>query len=154
MTTPIGYSWPNNLLIDFLTTQTLPPLHIRKHAFARSSFSPTEITPATSYYWRQSAPPGGSQTPPPPRPSRGPTDLTSSHWFAIRYETYSTVSNLRIHVPFARVLSQRLCAWGQVHCWTLTLNQPLTHKCIQSLHKSIRIYMGVIILGANTLYIL
>ena len=36
---------------------------------------------------------------------------------------------------------------------TVTLNQPRTHKCVQSLHKSIRIYMGVIILGANTLYI-
>ena len=36
----------------------------------------------------------------------------------------------------------------------LTLNQPLTHKCVQSLNKSIRrIYMGVIILGANTSYI-
>ena len=29
----------------------------------------------------------------------------------------------------------------------LTLNQPRTHKCVQSLHKSIRICMGVIILG-------
>ena len=36
---------------------------------------------------------------------------------------------------------------------TLTLNQPRTHKCVQSLHKSIIIYMGVIILGPNTLYI-
>ena len=34
----------------------------------------------------------------------------------------------------------------------LTLNQPRTHF-VQSLHKSIRIYMGVKILGANTLYI-
>ena len=34
--------------------------------------------------------------------------------------------------------------WGK-----LTLNQPPTHKCVQSLHKSIRIYMLVIILGAN-----
>ena len=31
----------------------------------------------------------------------------------------------------------------------LTLNQPPTHKCVQSLHKSIIIYMGAIILGAN-----
>ena len=31
----------------------------------------------------------------------------------------------------------------------LTLNQPRTHKCVQSLHKSIRIYMWVIILAAN-----
>ena len=34
----------------------------------------------------------------------------------------------------------------------LTLNHPRTRKCVQSLHKSIRIYMGVRILGANILY--
>ena len=56
-------------------------------------------------------------------------------------------------LPFARDLSQRLCAWGQLHCWTLTLNYPRTHKCVQSLHKSIRIYMGVI-LGANIIRII
>ena len=35
----------------------------------------------------------------------------------------------------------------------LPLNQPQTHKCVTTLHKSKRIYMGVIILGVNTLYI-
>ena len=42
-----------------------------------------------------------------------------------------------------------------LHFWDhfLTLNQPRTRKCLQSFHKSIRIYMGVIIVGANTLYI-
>jgi len=38
----------------------------------------------------------------------------------------------------------------------LTLNQPMMHICVMSVllffHKSIRIYMEVIILGANTLY--
>ena len=34
-----------------------------------------------------------------------------------------------------------------------SLNLPQTHKRVQSLHKPIRIYMGVIILGTNTLYI-
>ena len=38
----------------------------------------------------------------------------------------------------------------------LTLYQPMTHICVMSVllffHKSIRIYMEVIILGANTLY--
>ena len=38
-----------------------------------------------------------------------------------------------------------------LHIWIhLTLNQPRTHKCVGSLHKSIRIYMAVIILGTNT----
>ena len=39
---------------------------------------------------------------------------------------------------------------------TLTLYQPMTHICVMSVllffHKSIRIYMEVIILGTNTLY--
>ncbi len=34
----------------------------------------------------------------------------------------------------------------------LTLYQPMTHICIMSSHKSIRIYMGGLILGVNTLY--
>jgi len=38
----------------------------------------------------------------------------------------------------------------------LTLSQPMTHICVMSVlfffHKSIKIYMEVIILGANTLY--
>ena len=38
----------------------------------------------------------------------------------------------------------------------LTLYQPMMHICVMSVllffHKSIRIYMEVIILGANTLY--
>ena len=38
----------------------------------------------------------------------------------------------------------------------LTLYQPMTHICVMSVllffHKSIRIYMEVIIQGANTLY--
>ena len=40
--------------------------------------------------------------------------------------------------------------------YVLTLYQPMTRICVMSVllffHKSIRIYMEVIILGANTLY--
>ncbi len=36
----------------------------------------------------------------------------------------------------------------------LTLYQPMTHICVMSSHKPIRIYMGVLILGINTLYTL
>ncbi len=32
------------------------------------------------------------------------------------------------------------------------LYQPITHICVTSSHKPIRIYMGVLILGANALY--
>ena len=47
-----------------------------------------------------------------------------------------------------------------LHMYTLvlllTLYQPMTHICVMSVllffHKAIRIYMEVIILGANTLY--
>ena len=35
---------------------------------------------------------------------------------------------------------------------SISLNQPWTHKCIHGHHKSIRNYMGVFILGINTLY--
>ena len=40
-------------------------------------------------------------------------------------------------------------------CSNLTLNQPPTCKCVQRLHKSIRMYIhvGIIILGTSTLYI-
>ncbi len=34
----------------------------------------------------------------------------------------------------------------------LTLYQPMTHICVMSSHKPIRIYMGGLILGINTLY--
>ncbi len=34
----------------------------------------------------------------------------------------------------------------------LTLYQPMTHMCVMSSHKPIRIYMGFLILGVNTLY--
>ncbi len=34
----------------------------------------------------------------------------------------------------------------------LTLYQPMTHICVMSCHKPIRIYMGGLILGVNTLY--
>ncbi len=34
----------------------------------------------------------------------------------------------------------------------LTLYQPMTHMCVMSSHKPIRIYMGGLILGVNTLY--
>ncbi len=34
----------------------------------------------------------------------------------------------------------------------LTLYQPMTHICVMSSHKPIRIYMGGLILGVNTLY--
>ncbi len=34
----------------------------------------------------------------------------------------------------------------------LTLYQPMTHICVISSHKPIIIYMGGLILGANTLY--
>ena len=49
----------------------------------------------------------------------------------------------------------RLCvsiAYAQWVPWLLTLNQRQTRKCVCGLHKSIRIYMGVLILGVNTLY--
>ncbi len=35
---------------------------------------------------------------------------------------------------------------------SLTLYQPMTHICVMSSHKPIRIYMGGLILGVNTLY--
>ncbi len=35
---------------------------------------------------------------------------------------------------------------------SVTLYQPMTHKCVMSSHKPIRIYMGGLILGVNTLY--
>ncbi len=35
---------------------------------------------------------------------------------------------------------------------SLTLYQPMTHICIMSSHKPIRMYMGGLILGVNTLY--
>ncbi len=35
---------------------------------------------------------------------------------------------------------------------SLTLYQPMMHICVMSSHKPIRIYMGVLILGVNTLY--
>ena len=44
---------------------------------------------------------------------------------------------------------------GQVALVTFALYQPMMHICVMSVlffHKSIRIYMEVIILGANTLY--
>ncbi len=34
------------------------------------------------------------------------------------------------------------------------VNQPMTHICVMSSHKPIRIYMGGLILGVNTLYML
>ncbi len=34
----------------------------------------------------------------------------------------------------------------------LTLYQPMTHICVMSSHKPIRIYMGGLILDVNTLY--
>ncbi len=34
----------------------------------------------------------------------------------------------------------------------LTLYQPMTHICVMSSHKAIRIYMVDLILGVNTLY--
>ncbi len=36
--------------------------------------------------------------------------------------------------------------------FNLTLYQPMTHTCVMSSHKPIRIYMGGLILGVNTLY--
>ncbi len=35
---------------------------------------------------------------------------------------------------------------------SLTLYQPMTHICVMSYHKPIRVYMGGLILGVNTLY--
>ncbi len=37
-------------------------------------------------------------------------------------------------------------------CRLSTLYQPMTHICVMSSHKPIRIYIGVLILGVNTLY--
>ncbi len=34
----------------------------------------------------------------------------------------------------------------------LTLYQPMTHMCVMSSNKPIRMYMGGLILGVNTLY--
>ncbi len=34
----------------------------------------------------------------------------------------------------------------------LTLYQPMTHMCVMSSHKPIRMYMGFLVLGVNTIY--
>ena len=47
----------------------------------------------------------------------------------------------------AKKFCGKFCAGAIDHICTLTLNQPPTHKCVQSLHKSIRIYIGVVIPG-------
>ncbi len=39
-----------------------------------------------------------------------------------------------------------------VRLYLLTLYQPMTHMCIMSSHKPIRINMGGLIVGVNTLY--
>ncbi len=42
---------------------------------------------------------------------------------------------------------------GAIGCIGLTLYQPMMHIiCVMSSHKPIRIYMGGVILGVNTLY--
>ncbi len=46
----------------------------------------------------------------------------------------------------------RNCLHEKLLFATLTLYQPVTHICVMSSHKPIIIYMGVLILGVNTLY--
>ena len=69
---------------------------------------------------------------------------------------------INLHVCFAvHVCFVTWCPGSESECGSinlvnlvaLTLNQPRTHKCVQSLHKSVWICMEVIIVGPNTLYI-
>ena len=54
--------------------------------------------------------------------------------------------------PIKVLITMLFLSKNNKHIHILTLNQPLTHKCACGLHKPIRIYMGVLILGVNTLY--
>ena len=68
----------------------------------------------------------------------------------ILFEGALCACNNKVALAKVKGKTCRLCVC--VCVCVLTLNQPQTHKCVQSLHyKSIQIYMGVI-QGANILY--
>ncbi len=62
-----------------------------------------------------------------------------------------------LHFRHRLITPVGVCVWGGreeelVIYSTLTLYQPMTHICVTSSHKPIRIYMEGLILGVNTLY--
>ncbi len=62
-------------------------------------------------------------------------------------------TNTMLHLsPGFHTSSPILCQCCQRWAPVLTLYQPMTHICVMSSHKPIRMYMGGLILGVNTLY--
>ncbi len=87
------------------------------------------------------------------------TDQQSSKWVEVAWvwQAYSILLNRRRFLSRVQKITQKVFVAYPLlqilfHLKFLTLYQPVMHICVMSSHKPIRIYMGGLILGVNTLY--